>query len=167
MIVPTIESVEAFRLAIQSFNMQSDQQPSTSVGGGSRGKQPYLLCLDGGGIRGLSSLYILKQLMEKIDPEKPPKPCEYFDMIGGTSTGGLIAIMLGRLRMTVDECIRDYRALSTKVFTRKHRLLSIRGHLQGRYDSKALEEAIKDVVQSRGLDREELFRDDRNDSCKT
>jgi patatin-like phospholipase/acyl hydrolase len=22
------------------------------------------------------------------DPENPPKPCEYFDMIGGTSTGG-------------------------------------------------------------------------------
>jgi patatin-like phospholipase/acyl hydrolase len=36
----------------------------------------------------LSSLFILKQLMEMINPESPPKPCEYFDMIGGTSTGG-------------------------------------------------------------------------------
>ena len=27
------------------------------------------------------------------------KPCEYFDLIGGTSTGGLIAIMLGILGM--------------------------------------------------------------------
>jgi patatin-like phospholipase/acyl hydrolase len=44
-----------------------------------------LLCLDGGGVRGLSSLYILKQLMETIGV---PKPCEFFDMIGGTSTGG-------------------------------------------------------------------------------
>lgn len=26
-------------------------------------------------------------------------PCDYFDLIGGTGTGGLIAIMLGRLRM--------------------------------------------------------------------
>jgi hypothetical protein len=28
-----------------------------------------------------------------------PKPSEYFDLIGGTSTGGLIAIMLGLLGM--------------------------------------------------------------------
>ncbi len=49
-----------------------------------------LLALDGGGVRGLSSLQILKQLMDVIDPESPPKPCEYFDMIGGTSTGGFV-----------------------------------------------------------------------------
>lgn len=49
-----------------------------------------LLSLDGGGVRGLSSLQILKQLMEAVDPESPPKPCEYFDMIGGTSTGGSV-----------------------------------------------------------------------------
>lgn len=51
-----------------------------------------LLSLDGGGVRGLSSLIILKHLMESIDPnaEVPPKPCDYFDMIGGTSTGGYV-----------------------------------------------------------------------------
>jgi patatin-like phospholipase/acyl hydrolase len=53
--------------------------------------QLCLLSLDGGGVRGLSSLQILKQLMETINPESPPKPCEYFDMIGGTSTGGSVS----------------------------------------------------------------------------
>jgi patatin-like phospholipase/acyl hydrolase len=51
-----------------------------------------LLSLDGGGVRGLSSLYILKVLMERAAEEKgldkAQKPCEFFDMIGGTSTGG-------------------------------------------------------------------------------
>jgi patatin-like phospholipase/acyl hydrolase len=59
-----------------------------------------LLALDGGGIRGLSTLQILKQLMDTIDPESPPKPCDYFDMIGGTSTGGSVLITLLDLRLT-------------------------------------------------------------------
>jgi patatin-like phospholipase/acyl hydrolase len=52
------------------------------------GSELRLLALDGGGVRGLSALMILEQLMEAADPGAPPKPCGYFDMIGGTSTGG-------------------------------------------------------------------------------
>lgn len=65
------------------------------------------------------------KLMETINPDPPPKPCEYFQMIGGTSTGGcvlstvregdnttdwprLMAIMLGRLRMDIDACMDAY-----------------------------------------------------------
>lgn len=51
-------------------------------------KKLSLLSLDGGGIRGLSSLYILKRVMEAINPDCPPKPCEYFDMMGGVGSGG-------------------------------------------------------------------------------
>ncbi|KAL1976590.1 hypothetical protein VTN31DRAFT_2872 [Thermomyces dupontii] len=80
-----------------------------------------ILSLDGGGIRGLSSLLILEHIMEKIRDENGldhvPRPCEHFDLIGGTSTGGIIAIMLGRLRMTVDECIRAYRDLGKRAFS--------------------------------------------------
>jgi hypothetical protein len=47
-----------------------------------------LLSLDGGGVRGLFTLMILEQLMEAVNPGAPSKPCDYFDMIGGTSTGG-------------------------------------------------------------------------------
>jgi patatin-like phospholipase/acyl hydrolase len=52
------------------------------------GSDLRLLALDGGGVRGLSALMILEQLMEAVDSDAPPKPCDYFDMIGGTSTGG-------------------------------------------------------------------------------
>jgi hypothetical protein len=54
-----------------------------------------LLSLDGGGLRGLSSLYILKTIMTYLNAERNKnglkeieKPCEAFDLIGGTSTGG-------------------------------------------------------------------------------
>ena len=59
-------------------------------------------CTDGGGIRGLSELLIIKEIMHRLmveenakrknDGEEPlsslPKPCNFFDLIGGTSTGG-------------------------------------------------------------------------------
>lgn len=73
----------------------------------SANRVPRILCLDGGGVRGLSSLLILHELMEDIEvrtgAEDTPKPCEYFDLIGGTSTGGLIAIMLGILGMVFSQ----------------------------------------------------------------
>lgn len=49
---------------------------------------------DGGGVRGLSTLLILKALMATINEERSKdgqsvvKPCQIFDLIGGTSTGG-------------------------------------------------------------------------------
>lgn len=55
-----------------------------------------LLSLDGGGVRGLSTLYILKGLMAKLNHQlevadlPPVKPCGVFDLIGGTSTGGFV-----------------------------------------------------------------------------
>ena len=110
-----------------------------------------LLSLDGGGVRGLSSLLILKRLMERIGEHEQQLnkyarssshspffgtpttkerrktgsdeyfsndwlPCHYFDYIGGTSTGGLIAIMLGRLRMNIDDAIAEYKELCKNVF---------------------------------------------------
>jgi patatin-like phospholipase/acyl hydrolase len=118
-----------------------------------------LLALDGGGVRGLSSLIILKHLMETVDPESPPKPCEYFDMIGGTSTGGLIAIMLGRLQMTIDDYIKAYTSLSDKVFEKKSHRVNIRGKLQGRFDTAELERAVKKILKERELSEETLLKD--------
>jgi patatin-like phospholipase/acyl hydrolase len=57
--------------------------------------------LDGGGVRGLSELLILRQIMERIQFQQKlkeiPLPCDYFDLIGGTSTGGLVIIAVSSL----------------------------------------------------------------------
>ena len=129
------------------------------------GDQIRLLALDGGGIRGLSSLMILRRLMETVDSESSLKPCEYFDMIGGTSTGGIIAIMLGRLEMTVDECIDAYTSLSDKVFEKKRHRVKINGQLQGRFDAAELEKTIKQILRDRGHKEDLLLKDD-NAPCK-
>ncbi|KAF5001971.1 hypothetical protein FDECE_10773 [Fusarium decemcellulare] len=127
-----------------------------------------LLAFDGGGVRGLSSLRILQRIVEFIDPVNPPKPCECFDMICGTSTGGLIAIMLGRLKMRVADCIEEYEKLSCSVFTKTRHRVNWSGKVQGRYDHVALEEGIKDLLRRRGLQEDELMKEgDGDPRCKT
>ena len=56
--------------------------------------------VDGGGVKGLSELVILHQIMLRLqdrikgstnEKDVPlPKPCDFFDLIGGTSTGGQV-----------------------------------------------------------------------------
>jgi patatin-like phospholipase/acyl hydrolase len=79
-----------------------------------------ILSLDGDGIRGFSSLIILHDLMNRIKVKKKlsgtPPPYEWFDLLVGTGTRGLIVLMLGRLKMPVDEAIDAYRGLSDEVF---------------------------------------------------
>lgn len=78
---------------------------------------------DGGGIRGLSCLIMLQEILYRIqkDEQLPnvPLPCDIFDLAGGTSTGGLIVIMLFRLRMSIDDAINAYKRLSKDVFSKK------------------------------------------------
>ncbi|CAE6414317.1 unnamed protein product [Rhizoctonia solani] len=124
-----------------------------------------LLSFDGGGFRGLSSLYILKEIMQRIRRERQDniEPWQCFDMIGGTSMGGLIAIMLGRLRMPLDVAIERYIQLTQKVLREtKH------SWQDGRFKATFLEEAIKGIVRDYSELRDEDTRllDTRPDSCK-
>jgi uncharacterized protein len=50
-----------------------------------------MLALDGGGIRGLITLGILQKIEAMIQAKTGLELCEYFDYIGGTSTGAIIA----------------------------------------------------------------------------
>ncbi|CAN9175299.1 unnamed protein product [Alternaria alternata] len=130
------------------------------------GSDLRLLALDGGGARGLSALMILEQLMEAVDPDAPPKPCDYFDMIGGTSTGGLIAVMLGRLKMSVGDCITAYLSLSDRVFRKTRHRVTVKGQVQGRFDADELARAIKEVVKQQGLEEDALLKDVPEAGCK-
>ena len=78
-------------------------------------------------------------------------PCHYFDYMAGTSTGGLISIMLGRLRMNIDDCIADYEKLGEKVFAHS-RWCHLRSPLwlpREKYNHKVLQEVVEEVVDAR------------------
>ncbi|KAF2623699.1 FabD/lysophospholipase-like protein [Macroventuria anomochaeta] len=117
------------------------------------GEELCLLALDGGGVRRLSSLCILDELMRKADNENPPNPYDYFDLIGGTSTGGLIAVMLGRLGMTIDECRHAYLDLAAEAFELKNHPakpmwgIPWKWELNARFNTEALECGMKRIIR--------------------
>ena len=59
----------------------------------------------------------------------------------------IIAIMLGRLGMTVEECIRAYKEVAQQAFTPK-RTTVLPFSPAGAYSAKALESAIKETVRT-------------------
>jgi hypothetical protein len=100
-------------------------------------------------------LIILQELMHRTYVETEgraprrdqiPKPCEHFDLICGTGTGGLIAIMLGRLRLDLETCKLVYVHMTKKVFETDKTLagIPIRSTL---FKASKLEEAIKECVK--------------------
>ncbi len=74
--------------------------------------------------------------------------------------------MLGRLQMTIDECIDAYILLSDRVFQKRRHRVTIKGNIQGRFDSDELERAIKEIVVMQGLAENALFKDSSNAKCK-
>ncbi|ERF69251.1 hypothetical protein EPUS_09068 [Endocarpon pusillum Z07020] len=101
------------------------------------------------------------------NPDDPPKPCDYFDMIGGTGTGGLIAVMLRRLEMTIDDCIEAYVRLADRIFKKPgQRLANWNGPVKSIFNTKALEQEFKAIVRKQTDTENTLFENEENESCK-
>ncbi|KAK0469021.1 acyl transferase/acyl hydrolase/lysophospholipase [Desarmillaria tabescens] len=114
-----------------------------------------LLSLDGGGILGASGILVLHAIMKGIKRRNGldyiPKPCEYFHLIGGSGTGGIIAIMLGRLKMSTRQALRRYNQIASRVFS-----CTNQRHLKdGRFEASALETEMKSIVKGRKEDYKE------------
>ncbi|KAL6840609.1 hypothetical protein ACP4OV_029473 [Aristida adscensionis] len=71
-----------------------------------------ILSMDGGGMKGLATVQILKQ----IEQGTGKRIHEMFDLICGTSTGGMLAMALGIKQMTLDQCEEIYTKLGKLVF---------------------------------------------------
>lgn len=79
--------------------------------------------------------------------------------------------MLGRLEMTVDECITGYTSMFEKIFEkRKHRLpVSLRrnfGNIQERFDSDILRRSIEEIVERQGSYETERFSTGGHKPCR-
>eukprot|EP00871_Galdieria_phlegrea_P001839 jgi/Galph1/2656/GphlegSOOS_G1316.1 len=98
-----------------------------------------VLSFDGGGTRAIMTFEILKYLKRITGCEIH----ELFDVIGGTSTGGIIAVTLGLRKRPIEEVEALYRELIGKIFTKNPvnapKLLITRAY----YDASILEGILK------------------------
>lgn len=79
-----------------------------------------LLSFDGGDIRTVSQLIILNEFMQRVEWDRKTEdrilPCDYFHLMAGTGTGGLIAILLGVICMSVEEAIQTFTTIWETVY---------------------------------------------------
>ena len=89
-----------------------------------------ILCLDGGGMRGIVALEVLRALEEKTGK----RIYELFDFICGVSTGAIIAAFLSFHKQSVAEVETAYKDLGTEIFTQN----LIKGRRSPSYPSKSM-----------------------------
>ncbi len=114
-----------------------------------------ILSLDGGGVRGAATIAFLERLENEISEieGRPTLLAEWFDLIGGTSTGAIIAAALS-LGYRASDLNDFYRQLAPRIFKRSYfRLLG----WQAKFDSKNLMKELSSVIGDRKLDSEDVM----------
>lgn len=135
------------------FRRGSHDPPKRSAGSlkGRRVPLPWphdrefrILSIDGGGVRGLFPAALLKYMEEHFLGGQPIG--HHFDLITGTSTGGIIAVALGA-EVPASHINRIYTERSCEIFPPWRRSLVMRclRHLRYSYDNDALVNILKEI----------------------
>lgn len=107
--------------------------------------QRRLLALDGGGIRGLITLGILEKmeadLRRILKKDASFRLADYFDFIGGTSTGAILAVGLS-IGLSASELTKFYLEAGPLMF-KKEELLE---RLWNKFKSDPLEAKLKEIL---------------------
>ena len=89
---------------------------------GKENQKHKILALDGGGIRGILTLEVLARMEEMLAETTGGGPafrlCHFFDYVGGTSTGAIIAAGLAR-GMSAKELLDFYQKTGPAMFDRQ------------------------------------------------
>jgi len=103
-----------------------------------------ILSLDGGGLRGIFSAAVLAGLEKDLGV----RITDHFDLVAGTSTGGIIALGLG-LGMTPREMVEFYTEHGPRVFRDRSRLRAVRHVFRAKYAAGPLREALVETLGAR------------------
>ena len=111
-------------------------------------KPVKVLSIDGGGIRGLIPAMVLAE----IEKRTGKRIAQLFDLIAGTSTGGILALGLtkpgagGKPRWTAEQGVELYREQGGKIFDRSvwHRIRSLGNLAEEKYPAGPIEEVLQE-----------------------
>ena len=109
-----------------------------------------VLAIDGGGIRGLIPALVLAELERRAGR----RTFELFDLIAGTSTGGIVACALcAPEALPASELVKLYEEEGPEIFDRSlfQRIRSADGLLDEKYDDAALDRALERFLGSKRL----------------
>jgi len=116
-----------------------------------------ILSIDGGGIKGLYSASILKKFEEKFNCHTS----DHFDMICGTSTGGLIALALS-LKISAEDICNFYENKGELIFPKQRKIkIPLLGTIDygflkqiangGKYSDQGLKEALIEIFTDKKI----------------
>ena len=74
-----------------------------------------ILCLDGGGTRGIAAVTSIRHLVKAMEGVEV---CDAFDMIVGTSTGAIVAFLVGLRRESAADARIRYDTLIKRIFVK-------------------------------------------------
>ncbi len=114
-----------------------------------------VLALDGGGVKGILTLGMLSALEAELRRRSGDAALvlsDYYDLIGGTSTGAIIAAGLA-LGLSVEAMTEMYEKLGPDVFGRQ---AGDGVFLQSKFDAKKLRKALQGVLSTRTLGSPDL-----------
>jgi hypothetical protein len=113
----------------------------------------------------MSQLRILDEVMIRMafgsDVERGELfPADYFDLMGGVGFGGLVALLLGRLRMTTSRAMEELATIGTETFTRGEDMVTTEVTMT------RLRSALERMLQRNGHSTETKLRDGTENRCK-
>ena len=114
-----------------------------------------LLSIDGGGIRGIIAGEVLREIESIVCTPTSKYSClaDYFDFVGGTSTGSIIAAGLAK-GMMVDDILKIYQDYGKFIF--QTYWLGDPRRTKAKYNPSNLEKKLKEEFGDLTLDSREL-----------
>jgi predicted acylesterase/phospholipase RssA len=120
---------------------------TTTPDGAPQGGGPFqVLALDGGGVRGI----FVAALLAGLEMDLGCSVVEHFDLVVGTSTGGIIALGLGA-GLSPREILEFYVGEKDRIFSGPNFARKLRQVVRPKYPASGLERAVRGVFDDRLL----------------